>query len=415
MTAPTTTPTSTAPANAPATPPAVRKKAGPLGLDWGLLLVVGVLVAFGLMMVYSTTFDWSYRDFDSPTTVFFRQVRSLLIGLAIMVMFARLDYHRLKRLAVPMLAMTILALVVVLFLGSRVFNSVRGLLGGSYQPSELAKLVLVIYLGVWLTSKGDMIRHIGYGLIPYGIVVGVVAGLILLEPDVSATLTVVLVGAVMFFLAGADLLQIVLTGLVSAAAGYAIVMTSTTARDRIAEYLVGLTNITETSWHVQQAIIAFINGGLFGRGLGESHQKFQALPTPHTDSVFAVVGEELGLIGCLCLIALFAVLVWRGSKIAVNAKDSLGAMLAAGITAWIAFEVLINIGVMVAALPFAGNALPFISYGGSSLVVTLAGVGLLLSISRHDPDVSIPRKTRAAFDYSRWNRRPRLPRAGRRQ
>ena len=192
-------------------------------------------------------------------------------------------------------------------------------------------------------------------------------------------------------------------------------MSSATARARIAEYLAGLTNITETSGHVQQAIIAFINGGLFGRGLGESHQKFESLPTPHTDSVFAVVGEELGLVGCLCLIALFAVFVWRGSKIAVNAKDNLGAILAAGITTWIAFEALINIGVMVAALPFAGNALPFISYGGSSLVVMLAGVGLLLSISRHDPEVSIPRKTRAAFDYSRWNRRPRVPRAGRRQ
>lgn len=411
MTAPTTTPNSTT----ATTPPAGRKKAGPLGFDWGLLLVVGVLVAFGLMMVYSTTFDWSYRDFDSPLTVFFRQVRSLLIGLVVMALVARLDYHRWKRLAVPMLAITIVALVAVLFLGSRVFNSVRGLLGGSYQPSELAKLVMIIYLGVWLTSKGDMIKHVGYGLIPYGVVVGVIAGLILVEPDVSATLTIVLVGAVMFFLAGADLLQIVLTGLVSGAAGYAIVMTSSTARARIAEYLAGLTNLTETSWHVQQAIIAFINGGFFGRGLGESHQKFQALPTPHTDSVFAVVGEELGLVGCLCLIALFIVFVWRGSKIAANAKDNLGAVLAAGVTIWIAVEAIINVGVMVAALPFAGNALPFISYGGSSLVVTLAGVGLLLSISRHDPDVSIPRKTRAAFDYSRWNRRPRVPRAGRRQ
>lgn len=387
-----------------------RKKSNPLNLDWGLLLVVGVLLAFGLMMVYSTTFDWSYTDFKSPTAVFFRQVRSLAIGLVVMFVLARIDYHHLRIAAVPMLAATVLALIVVLVFGSRNFGAQRGLLNGSYQPSELAKLVMVIYLGVWLTSKGEKIKDFGYGLAPYGVVVGVLAGLVLQEPDVSATLTIVLVGGAMFFLAGADLLQITLAGIVSGAAGYAVVMSSTTARDRIAEYLAGLTNIEKTSWHVQQAIIAFINGGVFGRGLGESYQKFEALPTPHTDSVFAVVGEELGLIGCVFLMALFVALIWRGTKIAASAKDGLGAILAAGITTWIAVEVIINIGVMVAALPFAGNALPLISYGGSSLVVTLAGIGVLLSISRHNPDETIQRKTRASFDYSRRDRRPRVSR-----
>ncbi|MBI3242676.1 MAG: FtsW/RodA/SpoVE family cell cycle protein [Chloroflexi bacterium] len=338
----------------PATP--TRKKAGPLNLDWGLLLIVGVLLAFGLMMVYSTTFDWSYTDFKSPTTVFFRQVRSLAIGLVVMAALARLDYHHLRRAAVPLLGITILALIVVLVFGTFAFGAQRGLLNGSYQPSELAKLATVIYLSVWLTSKGEMIKDFGYGLAPYGVVVGVLAGLVLQEPDVSATLTIVLVGATMFFLAGADLLQIALASIVSGAAGYAVVMSSTTARDRIAEYLAGLTNIEQTSWHVQQAIIAFINGGVFGRGLGQSYQKFEALPTPHTDSV------------------------------------------------------IINIGVMVAALPFAGNALPLISYGGSSLVVTLAGIGVLLSVSRHNPNETLQRKTRASFDYSRRDRRPRVSR-----
>lgn len=387
-----------------------RKKSNPLNLDWGLLLVVGVLVAFGLMMVYSTTFDWSYRQYDSPTAVFFRQVRSLMIGLVIMAVVARVDYHIWRKLAVPALGLTVAALIVVLFFGSRAFGAQRGLFNGSYQPSEAAKLMTIVYLGVWLTSKGEKIKDLGYGLIPYGVVVGVLAGLVLRQPDISAALTIVLVGAAMFFLAGADLLQIVLAAAVSGAAGYAIVITSATASARIAEYFAGLTNITETSWHVQQAIIAFINGGIFGRGLGESHQKFQALPTPHTDSIFAVIGEELGLVGCLLLIALFIVFIWRGSKIAVTAKDSLGAILASGITAWIAIEAIINMGVMVAALPFAGNALPLISYGGSSLVTTLAGVGLLLSISRHNPDERIPRKTRAAFDYSRRDGRPRVSR-----
>jgi len=305
-------------------------------------------------------------------------------------------------------------LIVVLIFGSQVFGAQRGLFQGSYQPSELAKLVTIVYLAVWLTSKGEKINDISYGLVPFGVMVGFLAGLVLRQPDISAALTIIAVGAAMFFLAGADVLQISLASVTGGAIGYVIVITSTTARARLSTWLAGLTNITETSWHVQQAVIAFINGGFFGRGLGESRQKFQALPTPHTDSVFAVVGEELGLVGCLFLIALFILLIWRGAKIAANARDSLGAIIASGITVWFAFEAIINIGVMVAAVPFAGNALPFISYGGSSLVVSLCAIGLLLSISRQDPDSSIQRKTRASFDYSRRDRRARLSRADRR-
>jgi cell division protein FtsW len=174
---------------------------------------------------------------------------------------------------------------------------------------------------------------------------------------------------------------------------------------------------------VQQAAIAFVSGGLFGRGLGHSYQKFGFLPTPHTDSVFAIVGEELGLVGCLAVAALFVALAWRGFRVAANAQDGLGSILAAGIVSWISVEALINIAVMVNAVPFAGNALPFISYGGSSLVVTLAAIGVLLSISRRDHSESIPRKTlvnpfargqragrHAAFNLSRRNGRRRVPR-----
>ncbi|MBI4630599.1 MAG: cell division protein FtsW [Chloroflexi bacterium] len=401
-------PTSSAP------PIPARKKAGPLNMDWGLLLIVAMLIAYGLIMVYSTTFDWSYRQYDSPTTIFFRQVTWLALGVAAMLFVARLDYHIWIKLAVPLLAFTVFFLIVVLIFGTQVFGAQRGLFQGSLQPSELAKLVTVVYLAVWLTSKGEKINDISYGLVPFGVMVGFLAGLVLRQPDISAALTIIVVGAAMFFLAGADVLQISLASVTGGAIGYLIVITSATARARLSTWLAGLTNITETSWHVQQAVIAFINGGFFGRGIGESRQKFQALPTPHTDSIFAVVGEELGLIGCVFLIALFILLIWRGAKIAANARDSLGAIIASGITVWFAFEAIINIGVMVAAVPFAGNALPFISYGGSSLVVSLCAIGLLLSISRQDPDSSIQRKTRASFDYSRRDRRPRLSRADRR-
>jgi cell division protein FtsW len=216
---------------------------------------------------------------------------------------------------------------------------------------------------------------------------------------------VLIVATLMFFVSGADILQMGLVGLFGSGTIWLVLQVSATGRKRLADYLIGLQDLTQASWHVKQAAIAFVNGGFFGRGLGESHQKFGFLPTPHTDSIFAIIGEELGLLGCLFVIALFVVLIWRGFKITAQARDPLGAILAAGIVAWVALEALINIAVMVGVLPFAGNALPFISYGGSNLVVTLTAIGVLLSISRRRDDETIPRKTRATVDFGRRDRR----------
>ncbi|MFQ5408533.1 MAG: FtsW/RodA/SpoVE family cell cycle protein [Anaerolineales bacterium] len=380
-----------------------RARARPASFDWALLLTTGALVAFGLMMVYSTTFDWSYRVYGSPTTIFMRQVTSLGLGLAAMFILARLDYHFLQRpwIAITIILGTIGLLIVVQVAGSTVFGAKRGIFEGRYQPSELAKLTVIIYLSVWLASRREHLRNVGYGMLPYAVIVGVVSGLILLQPDLSAVLTIVLVGGTLFLLAGAELLQVGIVGIISAAVASAVIAWSDTGRDRLSVYLNGLNDLTQASWHVQQAIVAFVNGGWFGRGLGESYQKFSILPTPHTDSIFAIVAEELGLAGSLVLIVLFAVLIWRGIKIAANAPDFFGAILAGGLSSWLAYEAIINIAVMVAALPFAGNALPFISYGGSSLVVALSAIGILLSISRHDPADYPKRKTRAAVDLRR--------------
>jgi cell division protein FtsW len=418
--------------------PQARRKASGLPFDMPLVVSVGALVLFGLMMVFSSTFDWSYQSFGSPASVFLRQLGWTGVGIAAMFVAARINYHWWHRIAVLMMIGTIGLLLLVLILGTTVFGAIRSFFGGSVQPSELAKLVTIIYLAVWLASKGEMIRALGYGMLPFGIIVGVVAGLILLQPDLSAAVTIVIIATLMFFIAGADLLQMGLVGAVGAGTVWAImqlpIQVAQTGRQRLAEYIAGIEDLTQASWHVKQAMVAFVNGGLFGRGLGESHQKFGFLPTPHTDSIFAIIGEELGLFGCLIVIALFIVFAWRGFKVASGARDSLGAALAAGIVCWITFEALVNIAVMVGALPFAGNALPFISYGGSNLVVTLTAVGILLSVARHTGGEPIKRKTRATgllnqlaqqptaetdqrnatFDSSRRDGRRRVSRPGRR-
>jgi len=403
-----------------------RKKALGLPMDILLLVAVGGLLAFGLMMVYSSTFDWSYRQYGDPSTIFWRQVQWLGVGLVALFITSRMKYQWWKTLIVPVMGLTLIALLGVLLIGTTTFNAQRSFFQGSVQPSELAKLVTIIYLAVWLASKGDKIREMSYGIIPFALIVGVVTGLILLQPDLSAAATVVIVSTLMFFIAGADILQMVLVAGVGSAAAWAVVQASETGRARLTDYLAGVQDITQASWHVQQAAIAFVNGGIFGRGLGESRQKFGFLPTPHTDSIFAIIGEELGLVGCLFVIALFVALVWRGFKIASVAREPLGALLSAGIISWVAIEALINIAVMVGAMPFAGNALPFISYGGSNLVVSLIGMGTLLNISRVEQEESLQRKTRpaptytarglakpnAAFNFSRRDRRGRLSRSG---
>jgi cell division protein FtsW len=384
----------------------VRKKLFGLPIDGLLIVIVGALVAFGLMMVYSTTFDWSYQSYGDPSLIFFRQVRWLGVGIVAMAIAAYMPYRWWKRLALILMGATVAALAAVLLFGSTTFNAQRSFFNGSVQPSELAKLATILYLAVWLDSKSDRLHEMGYGIGPFGVIVGVVAGLILLQPDLSAAATVVIVSVFMFFISGADILQMGIVGVAGTVSALLVLQISATGRNRLADYIAGLKNLTQASWQVQQAAIAFINGGIFGRGLGESHQKFGFLPTPHTDSIFAIVGEELGLIGCVLLILLFVALAWRGFRIASGARDQLGAMLASGIVCWVLLEAIVNIAVMVGLLPFAGNALPFISYGGSNLVMSLTAMGVLLSVSRRDKsDENIPRRTRANGPAWSWTQR----------
>jgi len=360
------------------------------GVDIPLILAVVALVVFGLIMLYSASFDFSFNEFGSPTYMFTRQVKWLGVGILLAFGLSLFDYHRWRQTVVFAMLATIGLLITVLFINEIRLGASRSLYEGSYQPSEVAKLISIIYLAVWLYAKRDFLHDVSLGLIPLGVILGIIGGLIYLQPDLSAAGTVLVLGGLLFFLAGADIKQIVVILILAIFMGWVIVQFSVTGQDRVTSFVAGLQDPTNASYHVQRSFEAVIKGGFFGVGLGQADTKLTGLPFAPTDSIFAVVAEELGLFGSMLLMSLYGILVWRGLVIARRAPDMLGTLLASGVTFWIGMEALINMTVMVGLLPFAGNALPFISAGGSNLVSTLSAIGIILNISRQSGES--PRK-----------------------
>ena len=387
-------------------------------LDKPLLMITGVLLAVGIMMVYSTTFDWAFSVWGNPAQKVLEQARNVGIGIILSAAVLFFDYRRVRRLSVFILLGTIAALVGVLLFGDDVFNARRSLIGGSLQPGELAELAMIVYMAAWLSSKSTRVRSLTYGLLPFAVLLGIVSGLVILQPDISTALIIIVVCGLMFFLAGADLIQIGVIGGISGIMGLAVVLGGGFgyAEGRVSTFLESITDITRADYQVFQAYVAFANGGWTGVGLGLSQQKFNnALPAPHTDSIFAIIGEEFGIIGAGFVVFLYALLVWRGLTIARKAGDPFGALLAAGLTLWIISKALLNIAVMLALVPPTGIALPFISFGGSSMVTVLIGVGLILSVQRANitREFSAERRgQRAPTDRSRGNGRSRVSGAG---
>ncbi|HJW90117.1 MAG TPA: putative peptidoglycan glycosyltransferase FtsW [Anaerolineales bacterium] len=354
-----------------------------LGIDVPLLLTVITLIVFGLLMVYSASSDYSMMVLgEAPTFMFTRQLMWLSLGIVTAIVLTWLDYHRWQKLAIPVMIVAILALVGVLFVNEVINNATRTILGGSGQPSELGKLVIIIYLAVWLYAKRDQLSVVSFGIVPLGAILGLMGGLIFLQPDLSAATTIFILGGILFFLAGGDLRQIALLLILGLVVGWMVFRFHPTGSQRVADYLVSLKDFTQAPLHLSRSLEALVKGGWIGVGIGRADTKLTGLPVPPTDSIFAVVAEETGLFGAASVIGLYVLLMWRGLKIAQKAPDGLGKLLAAGLSLWIAVEALINMAVIVGLLPFAGNALPFISAGGSNLVVSLAAIGILLNISR---------------------------------
>ncbi|MCB8944702.1 MAG: cell division protein FtsW [Ardenticatenaceae bacterium] len=363
-----------------------------LQFDYWLLLAVAGLLVIGMLMVYSTTFDYGLRFQDEPAYYIERQFGALVLGLISIAIILQFDYHALRRISVPFLGLTLLGLLGILFFGERIFGAQRGIFEGSYQPSEVAKVATILYISHWLSTKGERIKHLTYGLVPFSIITGVVCALIVRQPDLSTAGLIALVCFTLFFVAGADWRQFAIAGVLGGTVFLFLILTLPHAAARVDAYTAALRDPTQSSWHVQQSLIALGRGGIWGVGLGESTQKFGPLPQAHTDGVFAILGEELGLAGGLVVIGLLAMLVWRGLRAARLARDTYGFLLALGITCWLSYQALINIAVITAVIPFTGIPLPFLSYGGSSMLVSLIGVGILLNISR---DAALTRKVQA--------------------
>jgi cell division protein FtsW len=377
-------------------------------VDVPLLLVMIAILAFGLIMVYSASTDFSLDVFGDPYRMFNRQVLWLLLGLLGAFYVSRIDYHDWRKLILLAMLGIIALLVGVLLMNDERLGAVRSFLGGSIQPSEFAKVVTVIYLSVWLHSKREQLHDISWGLLPLAVILGIVGGLIYLQPDLSATATIFILGGLLFFLAGGDLKQIVFLLIVAVVVGVMVVQVSATGRERLNSYFLGIKDPLQASYHVRRSLEAIVRGGWFGVGIGQSTTKLLGLPVPPTDSIYAVIAEELGIFGALGTVMLYVALVWRGLRIAQNAPDMLGSLLASGLTFWIAAEAAINMLVIVGLMPFAGNALPFISAGGSNMIASLAAIGILMNVSRQAGEGNETEDWRsfgAVFDLRRRNRR----------
>lgn len=370
---------------------AVRVKGLSLrGVDYPLLLIVSVLLVIGLVMVYSASFGVQLVSEGRPTTYYLvRQAEWAALGAAALVAMTLIDYRTWRRFSIPIMAGALGILVLLLFvrigtdLEAEQPTAQRWLLGNSVQPSEMVKLAVVIYIGDWLASKGEKIRQLTYGMIPFAILLGVITGLIILQPNFSTAFLIVCTAVAMFFVAGADIRHLLIGGLVGGASLAALVRTSAYRWNRVVTFIENpLRDPLGRGFQTVRAIYALQAGGPFGVGLGHSVQKMGALYAPHTDAIFAIIGEELGLLGTLAILALYAALAYRGLRIAVRCSDPFGTLVATGVTSWLVLQALLHMAVVTATVPFTGITLPFVSFGGSSLVASMAAVGLLLSVSR---------------------------------
>lgn len=387
----------------------------PKGYDLGLMAVVFTLLALGLVMVFSASYAQGIIGFNNPYYFISRQLVWTVVGVVTLFAAMRVNYRLWERLSIPLMGVAIIALMGVIAFGANTFGSTRTFFGGSIQPSEPAKIAIIIYISAWLASKGQRIEDMRVGLLPFSVLMGVVTVMIVIQPDISTALIIVTTASIMFFIAGAKLRQLAIIILGGTATFALVIRYSAYAQGRIERYLVSIRNPLEsTEWQSVQSVRAIIQGGATGVGIGNGTAKLPGyLPVSWSDNIFAIIGEEMGLLGALFVILLFAVLAYRGLRIALDAPDNFGMLLATGITTFLILQAILNAAVVTAVAPPTGVTLPFISYGGSSLVTALGAIGILLNISRYgQPGVvrsdAMGNLSYANFNFGWRNRRSRL-------
>ena len=355
--------------------------------DYAILVIVVALTAIGVLVVYSSSAIRAYIATDDTLKVVGPQIAWAGLGLIAMIAMMRIDYRYLRFVSVPVFAVAILLLVLVFVpsLNVVVGGSARWLKIGpltAIHPAEFAKLALVIYLAHWFAKRGSRLKSFWGGTVPFLIIVAPIVALVFKEPDLGTTMVIGLTAVTMFFLAGGRIIHLVAIGLAAFAALLAVGLHGYQL-DRIRTWLDPWSDKLGAGYHTIQGLLALGLGGLLGAGLGESRLAGGLfLPNASNDYIFAIIGEEFGLVGATVVIVLFVALAYSGIRVSLAAPDTFGALLAAGITAWLCIQAFINIGVVVALIPVTGITLPFISAGGSSLTISLAAVGILLSISR---------------------------------
>ncbi len=363
--------------------------------DWGVLVIALALVLVGLVMVYSATFHLhmiGWTDVTGPTYYLTRQLRFVVLGLIALFICWTVDYRHYKRLAVPILIGTVAVLGIMAVMG-RWVQMVRGgeggsvVLYGSIQPSEFAKVGALIYIAIWLEANAKQLHSFSLGTWPFTVLLGIMAGLIAMQPDISTAVLLVATATAVFFVAGAEMKHFLLLLLVGSLIILIPVLAMGYGRERLDVWLAGpMSDPSDAGYQVIQALQALSSGGLFGVGLGQSQQKLYLGRVTHTDFIYSILAEELGFVGAVAVIALYGLWLWRGLHIARRAPDMYGRLLAVGIVSWVVFQAILSVAVATDSVPVTGTVLPLVSYGGSSLVTTLASVGILLNISRAGPE-----------------------------
>src|SRR5688572_5239893 len=385
--------------------------------SYALLLAVMALTAIGIVMVYSASSVRSYFSEADPAAQGLEQLVWAGIGIVGLVVAMRLDFRHLRYLAIPIYVITAALLVAVLIpgVGAEINGSRRWIVVpgvGSLQPAEFAKLAVVLYLAHWLDRRGKEARTLWNGLVPFALLIAPGFVLIAMEPDLGTAGVYVIAAGSVFFMAGANLFYIGAIGSAVLGAAWLMVTSTSYQLERVETFLDPFRDPLGAGYNAVQALFALALGGITGVGLGESKQKYLYLPAPSTDFIFAIIGEEWGLVGTLTVLSLFVVVAYQGYRIAITAPDTFSGLVACGITTWLVVQACINLAVVTALMPVTGIPLPFISAGGSALTINLAAIGILLSISRETTQTGSMRD--AIFGVGRRDRRARVPRAGRR-